>query len=233
MLYKTVQTPLKIDDLNDLGEDTLYIFDYDSCNLKGKDLLDYINQLKLKADISFNNNFSKFEELIETYMTYPRFIPIISIDYIILTCIYYLKGFKQIIKSMIPLKYIEAFANTHKSLLYDWIAFYDSYLIYMITFVTNTDKSLIQRYPDNRINNDDKVSPNVVSMLLNPFFYDYYKTKIDPNNVYYWKNYYEQSFDGQTFESIMKNPNNFIFRLLNDMKDNRFEAFIKKMTSES
>ena len=60
--------------------------------------------------------------------------------------------------------------------------------------------------------------------------YDYFKTKIDDNNIKYWIYQYENKlYDGKHFNNIILNDANWIFKVLhNTSSDEKWNLFLKE-----
>lgn len=234
MTTKLVTAPILNSDMDDdLESKTIYIFDYDKSQKfdKTTNFLDYINDLGLLSDIYFCNT-SKEErfELLLYYMNNKIFNHITSFNIAILNCIYKLKNANLRLKGSALTNEMEIeFSKLNKSLLNRWMDFFDSYLVYMIVVASNKDKSIKERYGD-KICNDKDLSPNMVSLFLDDFFYDYYKTGINDNNIKYWKYYYDNKlYDNKSFNTIMLNDANFIIKILHDTStNNKWNEFLEK-----
>lgn len=232
---KVVRAPLLNSDMNsDLESATVYIFDYDNSEKYENitDFLDYINNLGIICDIYFNNTSENIRlELLKYYMTNKHFNHILSFNIAIMNCIYKLKNIKLRLKGSALTDTMEInFTKNNTNLLLKWIEFFDSYLIYMITFATNEGKDIKNRYDKEKITSDNSLSPNIVSLFLDDFFYDYYKTGINENSIKYWKYYYENKlYDNKPFNIIMLNDANFFIKiLLSSAKDNRWKNYLEK-----
>lgn len=234
MDYKTVSAPLSINDLdNDILSPKTYIISYESSSIKGIDLIKYINDLGIRADIQFTENtpLDDLYKMLEYYITSPYFNHLKSLNTIIMNCIYYLKGFKMILPMVFKDNVIKAFADNHQGLFKKWISFYDSYYMYMVMYIITSGNDIISKY-QNRVTNDSSLSPNVVSLLLDDYFYDYFKTSVSNDNIQYWTYYYETKYDSKTFNEIMLNHNNDFIITLASLFGKDVEIF-KKIVSKS
>lgn len=232
---KLVKAPLLNSDMDtDLESATVYIFDYDN-SIKYDictDFLDYINNLGVISDVYFNTTSEDVRfKLLNYYMTNTHFNHILSFNIAIMNCIYKLKNIKLRLKGSALTDSMESlFTQNNKELLTKWIEFFDSYLMYMIIFSTNGEKDIKNRYNKNKITLDNSLSPNIVSLFLDDFFYDYYKSGINENSIKYWKYYYENKlYDNKPFNAIMLNDANFFIKiLLSSSKDNRWKNYLEK-----
>lgn len=232
---KVVKVPLLNSDMDsDLDSATVYIFDYDKSEKFDNctNFLNYINNLGIISDIYFNNTPEEIRfKLLNYYMTNNHFNHILSFNIAIMNCVYKFKNIKLRLKGSALTDTMEySFLKINKNLISKWIEFFDSYLIYMITFATNNGKDIKNRYNNDKITTDNSLSPNIVSLFLDDFFYDYYKSGINENSVKYWKYYYENKlYDNKPFNIIMLNDANFFIKiLLSSSKDNRWKDYLEK-----
>ena len=102
----------------------------------------------------------------------------------------------------------------------------------MITFSTLKDKSIPikSRYDSTQINNDKSLSPNIVSLFLDDFFYDYYKSGINEDNINYYTYYFDNKlYDNKTFDEIMLNDANYFIKILiSSAQDKKWENYLQK-----
>lgn len=234
---KKVTIPLLLSDMDtDLESHTIYQFDYDNSEHTNncEEFLDYINKMGIISDVYFNNTPENIRtKLLEYYMTNIHFNHILSFNIAIMNCIYKLKQTLLRIKGSALSNEMEInFVNTHKDLLNKWIKFFDSYLLYMITFSTLKDKSISikSRYNSTQINNDKSLSPNIVSLFLDDFFYDYYKSGINEDNINYYTYYFDNKlYDNKTFDEIMLNDANYFIKILiSSAQDKKWENYLQK-----
>ena len=235
MSNKIVTAPLLVNHMDtDLESKTVYVFDYDNSQSFDKPsmFLDYINNVGVLSDILFTQTDKSIRfEILSHYMNSKHFNHILSLNIAIMNCIYKTKGTNIRLKGSALTHDMEVeFAKNNQELLQKWIEFFDSYLVYMIMFSTTKSQPIKTRYTEDKITNDSSLSPNIVSLFLDDFFYDYFKTGIDDNNVKYWRYYYNNKlYDNKPFDVIMLNDANFIIRILhNTASDNRWENYLKE-----
>lgn len=224
VLFKQVTAPLTINDMDDdLESKSIYLFDYDKSKLKGIDLLNYIEHLGLVADIKFEKTpkEEKFQ-LLKAYMDSNYFHHFTSFNVAIMNCIYRLKDYPyRHNHSCLTLNEESEFAKNNSELLSKWICFFDSYFIYMLLVASNTDQIIKERYSKDMITTET-LGSTVVSLLLDDFFYEYFKSHIDENNIKYWKTMYDNKlYDNKSFNFIMLNPSNWVFKILHDTATNK------------
>lgn len=230
--FRKVSLPLTISDMDeDLESKSIYLIDYDSSTLKNQEFLDYIERIGLVADVEFKNTSSndKFE-LLKLYMESKYFHHFLSFNIAIMNCIYGLKGFSMRLgHSCLTFEEEIQFTKDNAELLYKWIAFFDSYLMYMVALASNKDQILKDRYPQEMIT-QERIGSTAVSLFLDDFFYDYFKTKIDEKNVRYWQYMYDNKiYDGKTFNIIILNKANWIFKVLHNTScEEKWNEFLTK-----
>lgn len=228
---KTYTIPLNIKELNDNSFE-LYVIDYQNSSLKGEDFFKYLEKTALLADIDTSNvSEDEILNLLDIYMNSQYFHHFLSFNIAVLNCIYKIKNYPARLQgSCLTTKGEDKFIKTHKELLQKWISFFDSYLIYMIIMASNKDMILKERYPENMIKYDKSVCSTAVSLFLDPFFYDYFQSGINENEVYYWTYQYDNKlYDGKHFNNIILNKSNWIFKVLhNTSTDSKWNTFLEK-----
>ena len=230
---KYITIPININELDkDSMSKTVYIIDYKSSPLKKEDLLLYIQRLGIIADIDFKDtSYEEKEEMILLYMNSQHFHHFTSFNATIMNCVYKTKNtFLRLKGSCLTSDEEDLFVTNNRFLLNKWISFFDSYLIYMVVMASNKNKFIKDRYPEKMILNDKTLGATAVSLFLDDFFYDYFKTKIDDNNIKYWIYQYENKlYDGKHFNNIILNDANWIFKVLhNTSTDEKWNLFLKE-----
>jgi hypothetical protein len=79
---------------------------------------------------------------------------------------------------------------------------------------------------------DTSVSPNIFSVLLDPFFYDYYGIVELQNNDTYYTYYFDNNlYDEKSLPLLLLNDSNYILKILYDtLYDPRFKDFLESKT---
>lgn len=218
--------------MNNVSEDTLYIVDYNKSSLKDEEFFKYLERTAILADVdTLNVSEDEILNLLDIYMNSNYFHHFLSFNIAILNCVYKIKKSPMRLKgSCLTTKGEDKFIESHKDLLQKWISFFDSYLIYMIIMTSNKDKILKDRYPENMIKYDKSVCSTAVSLFLDPFFYDYFQSGINENEVYYWTYQYDNKlYDGKHFNNIILNEANWIFKVLhNTSTDSKWNEYLEK-----
>ena len=179
---KYITIPININELDkDSMSKTVYIIDYKSSPLKKEDLLLYIQRLGIIADIDFKDtSYEEKEEMILLYMNSQHFHHFTSFNATIMNCVYKTKNtFLRLKGSCLTSDEEDLFVTNNRILLNKWISFFDSYLIYMVVMASNKNRFIKDRYPEKMILNDKTLGATAVSLFLDDFFYDYFKTKIE------------------------------------------------------
>ena len=243
-MSKIVTAPLNIKDMDkDLESKTVYIFDYDDSSLKGLDFYNYISNIGIIADIQFSKKISYNDKkmLLERYMNDNRFLHFLSFNATIFNIINLYRNVKKRNKLSIFSKDEEKmFLEEHLDLISKWKAFYDSlfyYILFLATLPENCSDKIEQikkRFEGCPINNNKDLSANIVSLLMDSYYYEYYDSGIDELLVNYYPYYFENNlYDEKNIIVYLINPNNYYLKILNDMvHDERFEKFIANLTSQ-
>lgn len=237
---KLVSAPLSINDMDeDLESKTVYVFDYEKSSLKGLDFLNYIKNVSVIADIFMpqTTDYLTKSTLLLSYMKSQKFYHITSFNYTILQILYKMKNSDMNTKySLLTENEIELFIKENNIFLQEFIKIFDSIFAYMMMLAT-LEKSdffnisrIKSRYDDKQIITSSYVYPNMMSLLLDDFFYDYYKDGVDINNINYYSSYFDNNlYDNKSFQLILLNDANFVFKTLFDMVHNpKFNNYINQ-----
>lgn len=237
-MSKIVTAPLNINDMDeDLESKTVYIFDYENSSIKGIHFYEYICCTGINADIYFNENISYNDKkiLLERYMTDKRFLHFLSFNATIFNIINLYKNIKKRNKMSFFTKNEEKqFLEEHLDLIKKWKAFYDS-LFYYILFLatlpencTNKIEQIKKRFEGCEVNNTEELSVNMISLLMDDYFYEYYDSGIDDTLINYYPYYFENKlYDEQSIIMYIINPNNYYLKIINDIIHNEmFRNFL-------
>lgn len=237
---KLVSAPLSINDMDeDLESKTVYVFDYEKSSLKGLDFLNYIKNVSVIADIFMpqTTDYLTKSTLLLSYMKSQKFYHITSFNYTILQILYKMKNSDMNTKySLLTENEIELFIKENNIFLQEFIKIFDSIFAYMMMLAT-LEKSdffnisrIKSRYDDKQFITSSYVYPNMMSLLLDDFFYDYYKDGVDINNINYYSSYFDNNlYDNKSFQLILLNDANFVFKTLFDMVHNpKFNNYINQ-----
>lgn len=237
---KLVTAPLSISDMDeDLESSTVYIFDYTKSTLKGVEFLNYIKNCGLIADVYFdqNVNYETKSELLIEYMKSSSFYHLTSFNSTILNVIYSLSNTNKRIKfGFFNESELNKIKSSHYDLFNIWKQMYDSLFYYMMNMIhlgkeNITNKEKIKcKY--NTFCDDTSVSPNIFSVLLDPFFYDYYGIIELQNNDTYYTYYFDNNlYDEKSLPLLLLNDSNYILKILYDtLYDPRFKEYLETKT---
>ena len=237
-MFKIVTAPLNIKDMDkDLESKTVYIFDYDKSEYKGIQFYEYLSNLT-NVDILFSDitSYNDKKMLLERYMNDNRFLHFKSFNITIFNIINLYKNIdKRLELSIFSKNEEEKFLDEHKELISSWKAFYDSLFFYILFLATlpkdcsNKKEQIKRRFEGCPINNTMKLSVNMVSLLIDEYYYEYYDSGINELLVNYYPYYFENNlYDEKDIITYIINPNNYYLKILSDMVyDKRFETFMK------
>lgn len=240
--YKFVTAPLSINDMdNDLESKCIYIFNYDNSKIKNIAFLNYIKNLGVIADIHFDNaSYDEKSSILLEYMKSIFFYHILSLNITILNCLYFYHHKNIFIPNgILNLDEIKKFTNDNKNIFNIWSQIYNSIFGYMLNIISyntknnepiNSNKIKSIYYPNN-INTDSCLYPNIMSLLLDDVFYDYFlNVKIKPSDFQYYENYFSSPiYDEKSLYILLLNDGNFIFKILYDTLHNEeFRKFLLK-----
>lgn len=244
---KIVTAPLSITEMDsDLESKTVYIFDYEKSELKGIEFLEYIKNCGLLADVYFSENVSSNDkiELLLHYMKSNTFYHLTSFNASILNTIYFIYGKREYLNKYGFLNYSEMndISLKNNNLFKQWKSMYDEVFYYMMNMIhlgkeNMTDiKKIKELYDDGltEFNDTNELSPNIFSLLLDPFFYDYYdilKAEIISDGVYYTYYFDNYIYDEKSLPLLLLNDSNYVIKILyNTMYNPKFKEFLESKT---
>lgn len=238
-MSKIVTAPLNINDMDeDLESKTIYIFDYEKSSIKGNHFYEYICCTGINADIYFNENVSYNDKkmLLERYMNDKRFLHFLSFNATIFNIINLYRNVKKRNKlSFFSEEEEKLFLDEHFDLISKWKAFYDS-LFYYILFLATLPKNcsdikeqIKERFKGCEINNTRELSVNMISLLIDDYYFEYYDEGINELLVNYYPYYFENNlYDEKNIIIYLMNPNNYYLKIINDIVYNdSFKKFLE------
>lgn len=238
-MSKIVTAPLNINDMDkDLESKSVYIFDYTKSSLKGMNFYEYICNIGIIADIYFDENVSYNEKkmFLERYMNDNRFLHFLSFNITIFNIINLYRNVNKRNKlSFFSKEEEKQFLEEHLDLISKWKAFYDSlffYILFLATLPENCSNKIEQikkRFKGCKINNTMELSINMVSLLIDDYYYEYYDDGIDELLVNYYPYYFENYlYDEKNIIPYLMNPNNYYLKIINDIVHKKeFEKFLE------
>lgn len=225
-MSKIVTAPLNINEMdNDLESNNTYIFDYKNSSIKGIKFYEYIANSGIKSDILFHSSISYNDKklLLEKYMSEKRFLHFLSFNITIFNII---NLYRQINirndKSIFSIKEEKQFLNEHYNLISEWKKFYDSLFYYILFSATlsenciNPKEEIKKRFEGAKINNNENLSVNMISLLIDYYFFNYYDYGIDDSSIYYYPYYFENNlYDEKYIIDYIINSNNYYYNIIN------------------
>lgn len=238
-MSKIVTAPLNINDMDkNLESKTVYIFDYFNSSLKGDDFYNYITNSGIISDIYFNDKISYNDKkmLLERYMNENRFLHFLSFNSTIFNIInLYRNVNKRNNLSIFSKEEEKKFLYEHIDIISEWKSFYDSlfyYILFLGTLPENCSNKIEQiknRFNGCKINNNKNLSVNMVSLLIDDYYFEYYDDGINELLVNYYPYYFENNlYDEKNIIFYLMNPNNYYLKIINDIVFNKeFQKFLE------
>ena len=238
-MLKYVSAPLNINDMNkDLESKDVYIFDYTKSYYKGFQFYNYISNIGVIADIHFDESVEYIDKklLLEKYMNDNHFLHFLSFNSAIFNILCLYKKVKlRIPTSCLTEKEEKLFLEEHIELISKWKAFYDSLFYYILCLATlplncNDKKGQIKkRFEGAPINNTMDLSVNIVSLLIDDYYYEYYDSGIDESLINYYPYYFENNlYDENSIIVYITNPSNYYLDIINkSLHNEEFQKFLK------
>lgn len=238
-MSKIVTAPLNINDMDkDLESKNVYIFDYTKSSLKGMNFYEYICNTGIIADIYFDENVSYNDKkmFLERYINDNRFLHFLSFNITIFNIInLYRNVNKRNELSFFSKEEEKQFLEEHFDLISKWKAFYDSlffYILFLATLPENCSNKIEQikkRFEGCEVNNTIELSVNMVSLLIDDYYYEYYDDGINELLVNYYPYYFENYlYDEKNIIPYLMNPNNYYLKIINDIVHKKeFEKFLE------
>ena len=207
--------PISIEKLKEYFVDntTFFIIDYENSTLRGNKLLTYLSNLEIPCDIKFSSDDDLYEMLKE-YFNSQMLLNIDSLE-------------KKALEVLLQYKYEqdvsdeknERFIEENTYIIAKWISLIESLTIYNMFIIKKSEvQDFVKSFP--RIENDDLRGINFVSLLKHELFYSLI-TKIDPRNLLYYSEYFENNvFKGKNLFSYWANEKNPLFLLTFGVMEN-------------
>lgn len=225
-MTKIVTAPLNINDMDDdLESNNTYIFDYKNSSIKGSKFYEYITNTGIKSDILFHSSISYNDKklLLEKYMLDKRFLHFLSFNVTIFNILNLYRNINiRNDNSIFSKEEEKQFLNEHINLISEWKKFYDSlfyYILFTATLSENCNNSIEEiknRFKGAEINNIESLSVNMVSLLMDYYFYNYYDFGIDDSSIYYYPYYFENNlYDEKYIIDYIINSNNYYYTIIN------------------
>jgi len=237
-MSKIVTAPLNINDMdNELESKTVYIFDYKNSQFKGIQFYDYISNTGIISDIYFSEDISYKDKklLLEKYMNDNHFLHFLSFNSAIFNILCLYKNVKlRVQTSCLTEKEEKLFLEEQIKLISKWKAFYDSLFYYILCLASlpencsNKKEQIKKRFEGAPINNTMDLSVNMISLLIDDYFYEYYDSGINESLVNYYPYYFENNlYDENSIIVHLINPNNYYLDIINkSIHNEKFQKFL-------
>jgi len=208
-------TPISIENLKEYfaDNDVCFLIDYENSTLRGNKLLTYLSNLEIPCDIKFSNDDDLYELMLE-YFNSQMLLNIDSLE-------------KKALEILLQCKYEPEIANERNEkfieeniqIVSKWISLIESLTVYNMFIIKKEEtQDFVKIFPV--VENDDLRGINFVSLLKHEIFYDLITT-IDPKNLLYYKEYFENNvFKGKNLFEFWSNEKNILFLLTFGMMEN-------------
>lgn len=232
-----VTAPLTINCADVLDTNTIYIFDYENSfndvSDKPQKFINYLESLGGMFDvfISPTIDYEEKEQLLISYFDSGSFMNVYTLVETMIHCLFTKKnipysGNRTIFSNAECMKFI----SINKQLIEEMIQFYDSLFVIMLLYSgkMNKDiKSLRVQFSKEQINNKE-LSPNICTLLLDSYFYEYYSSHIGDKIQYYEFLFENNLYKGMSFIDILTNKNNTLLPVLIDLNNPKFLEFLQQ-----
>lgn len=232
-----VTAPLNITNANDVDVNSIFIFDYENSfkdeNNKPDKLITYLEHLGSMMDIfvSPNIKYEEKEQLILKYFNSGSFFNVYTLTQ---TLIHILFTFKEIEykgnKSILTDSECIKFIKKNEDFLNIITELYDSLFIIMLYYSSDMNKdikNIRNKFSEERFNNEE-LSPNLLNVLLDKEFYNYYDKHIGKKINYYTFLFDNLLYKNMSFMDVLTNTNNILLPLLIDLNNKDFQKFIEE-----
>lgn len=230
-----VSAPLTIAEADKLDTDTIYVFDYENSfkdeNDKEDKLITYLESFGGMFDIFVSPSISYFEKekLVLRYFHSGSFFNIYTLTQ---TLIHILLRSKNIVyegnRSLFSDSECDNFLERNKIFIDESKKLYDSLFVIMLYYSAKPTKDMkdIKRFFNDERINDDELSPNLLSVMLDRMFYKYYSKHISENISYYSFLFDNRLYKSMSFIDILTNKNNELLPVMMDLNNPKFQEFV-------
>lgn len=232
-IFKEVTIPFDINQMEMLGETdpNIYLISYEKSSLKGVEFIDYIINSSKICDICDYNNIDTKTKIQMMYRLINQqelvFLPSMMRSFILtLLSIKNIETTSEEQKnSFLTQDEIEVFKEYFKDKFDDYIKFFDSLFVFMLTVASimvskpkqdiSYDDLAIKYAGVDVIDDRDIITANVCSVFFEPLFYRYYEKPINENGIYFYRQQFaEKMFREKNILSVLINDANYILMSL-------------------
>jgi hypothetical protein len=214
---KMIETvaPISIENLKEyfIDNNTFFNIDYENSTLRGNKLLTYLSNLEIPCDIKFSKEDDLYEMMID-YFNSQMLLNIDSLEKKALDILLQCKYETEVVNER-----NEKFIEENVKIISKWISLIESLTVYNMFIIKKEEaQDFVKLFPV--VENDDLKGINFVSLLKHEIFYDLITT-IDPKNLLYYKEYFENNvFKGKNLFEFWSNEKNALFLLTFGMMEN-------------
>lgn len=232
-----VTAPLTINCADVLDTETIYVFDYENSFNDVKDkpnaMIRYLESLGGMFDlfVSPNVSYEDKEQLILNYFDSGSFMNVYTLVETLVHCLFYYKQMPYSGKrSIFTNADCQRFISTNGNFMKEMVSFYDSMFVVMLLYAgqpTKDMKKVREHFTSEQIVNTE-LSPNVCTLLLDSYFYEYYSKHVGKDIMYYEFLFENNLYKGMSFIDIITNKNNNLLPVLLDLTNPKFLDFIQQ-----
>jgi len=229
-----VTAPLNISQAGDVDTNTIYVFDYNN-SFKNEDdkpdkFITYLESLGGLIDIIVDSRteYTEKEQLILRYFNAGSFFNIYTLVQTLIHIVFIYKNIDyQGKRSIFTDNECKLFLERNKTFISTLITLYDSlFLIMLLYSVDKNMKKVKNRYDKERFIRDE-LPPNILNVMLDSMFYDYYSKHISNNLYYYTFLFDNRLYKNMPFENILTNSNNNLLPVLMDLGNEKFQKYLE------
>ena len=218
MIIET-KAPIPIDELKKhfTNKDVSFLIDYKECELKGEKLLTYLSNLDLPCDLK-NVDY----DLVKDYFNSTSIVKCRELEEWAIDILHVYKNIDTQLYHGPHSKFI----SENLEIVEKWVKKLDSLSLFNMYIVEDPKfKEYVEGHPKDETNDLEGV--NIISILGNTRFFEYYG-KVDEKNLTYYPKYFkEYMFRGKNLYEYWANENNPMFLLTWDTVRGNHKDYIK------
>lgn len=232
-----VNAPLTINCADVLDTETIYVFDYENSfsdvDDKSSSMIKYLESLGGMFDIfiSPSVSYEDKEQLVLKYFDSGSFMNIYTLVETLIHCLFYYKGISYNGgRSIFTNTECQRFISSNEKFIKEMISFYDSMFVIMLLYSGNPtkDMKMVREHFTSEQIVSDELSPNVCTLLLDSYFYEYYSKHVGKDIMYYEFLFENNLYKGMSFVDILTNKNNSLIPVLLDLTNQKFLDFMQQ-----
>lgn len=229
-----VTAPLNILEAGDVDTNTIYVFDYIE-SFKNEDnkpdkFITYLESLGGMVDMIIDSKvaYEEKEQLILRYFNAGSFFNIYTLVQSFIHILFIYKGIEYYgRRSIFTDGECEKFILRNKIFMKTATDLYNSLFLIMLLYSIEKDmKKVKNRYTKERFINDE-LSPNLLTVMLDSMFYEYYTKHIGKDLYYYTFLFDNRLYKNMPFDNILTNDNNNLLPVMFDLGNEKFQKFLE------